>query len=70
MAEIRAEMTASVWMVSVSVGDQVNVGDTLCILESMKMEMPVTSPVAGTVVRVAVTERANVLRGDLLVVIE
>jgi biotin carboxyl carrier protein len=36
----------------------------------MKMEIPVTSPLAGTVARVAVIEKANVLRGDLLVVIE
>jgi acetyl-CoA carboxylase biotin carboxyl carrier protein len=70
MTEIHAEMTASVWQVSVGVGDAVNVGDTLFILESMKMEIPVTSPVAGTVVRVSVIDGENVLRGDLLAVLE
>jgi biotin carboxyl carrier protein len=70
MDEIQAEMTASVWQVSVGVGDVVGVGDTLFILESMKMEIPVTSPVAGTVARIAVSERDNVLRGDVLAVIE
>ncbi|MGH3271131.1 MAG: biotin/lipoyl-binding carrier protein, partial [Trebonia sp.] len=41
MAEIRAEMVANVWKVLVSEGDQVDDGDTLVILESMKMEIPV-----------------------------
>jgi acetyl-CoA carboxylase biotin carboxyl carrier protein len=70
MADVRAEMTASVWQVSVGVGDRVGIGDTLFILESMKMEIPVTSPVAGTVARIAVGDKENVLRGDLLAVIE
>jgi acetyl-CoA carboxylase biotin carboxyl carrier protein len=70
MTDIRAEMTASVWQVTVTLGATVGVGDTLFILESMKMEIPVTSPVVGTVVELAVTDGKNVLRGDLLAVIE
>lgn len=70
MTEVRAEMAASVWQVCVAVGDVVTAGDTIAILETMKMEIPVTSPSAGTVVRVAVNAGDNVLRGDSLADIE
>ena len=70
MTDIRAEMTASVLEISVGVGVSVGVGDTLFILESMKMEIPVTTPVAGTVARIAVNQGDNVLRGDVLAVVE
>ena len=49
MAEVRAEMVANVWKVVVSEGDEVEDGDTLVILESMKMEIPVLAEKAGTV---------------------
>ncbi|MEY2591452.1 MAG: acetyl-CoA carboxylase biotin carboxyl carrier protein, partial [Acidimicrobiaceae bacterium] len=54
MAEVRAEITANVWQVRVEVGQHVDVGDELVILESMKMEIPVVAPLAGTVSEVAV----------------
>ncbi len=54
--EIRAEMVANVWKVVVAAGDTVEDGDTLVILESMKMEIPVMSEVAGVVVAVHVSE--------------
>ena len=60
VAEIRAEMVANVWKVLVTQGDSVSDGDTLVILESMKMEMPVESPEAGKVLSVAVAEGASV----------
>ena len=54
MAEdVRAEIVASVLEVVVSEGDQIGEGDTLVLLESMKMEIPVLAEVAGTVTRSA-----------------
>ena len=66
MAEVRSEMVANVWKVVVNVGDAVAEGDTLVILESMKMEIPVEAPVAGTVQKVAVEEGGVVQEGDLI----
>src|SRR2546430_620050 len=54
VAEVRAEITANVWQVHVEVGQAVGVGDTIAILESMKMEIPVESPAGGTVAEVRV----------------
>jgi len=64
--EIRAEMVANVWKVVVAAGDTVSDGDTLVILESMKMEIPVIAPVAGTVATVDVETGLSVTRGQLL----
>ncbi len=64
--EIRAEMVANVWKVVVSQGDQVEVGDTLVILESMKMEIPVLAETAGTVAEVSVSEGEVIQEGDLI----
>ncbi len=64
--EVRAEMVANVWKVLVSEGDSVSDGDTLVILESMKMEIPVIAEVDGTVSKVGVTEGAVVQEGDLI----
>jgi acetyl-CoA carboxylase biotin carboxyl carrier protein len=68
--EIRAEMVANVWKVVVSAGDQVEDGDTLVILESMKMEIPVVSEASGRVVEVAVNEGDVVQEGDLIATVE
>jgi biotin carboxyl carrier protein len=64
--EVRAEMVANVWKVLVSEGDTVADGDTLVILESMKMEIPVIAEVDGTVSSVAVSEGQVVQEGDLI----
>lgn len=64
--EVRAEMVANVWKVLVAEGDQVADGDTLVILESMKMEIPVLAEVDGTVTSVAVSEGGVVQEGDLI----
>lgn len=70
MAEdVRAELPAKVWRVSVAVGDTVAEGDTVVILESMKMEIPVLAESAGTVHSVAVAEGDDVQPGALLVVL-
>ncbi len=64
--EVRAEMVANVWKVVVEPGQQVEAGDTLVILESMKMEIPVIAEDAGTVAELAVAEGAVVQEGDLI----
>ncbi len=66
MAEVRAEMVANVWKVLVSEGDVVGDGDTLVILESMKMEIPVLAETAGTVTRLHVAEGDVVQEDDLI----
>jgi len=68
--EIRAEMVANVMSVVVHAGSTVSDGDTLVILESMKMEIPVITEVPGTVVSVAVAEGDVVQSGDLIAVVE
>ncbi len=70
MAEVRAEMVANVWKVVVTEGDQVEEGDTLVILESMKMEIPVIAEDAGSLVRLHVAEGDVIQEGDLIAVIE
>ena len=67
--EIRAEMVANVWKVVAATGDAIAEGDTLVILESMKMEIPVLAEAAGTLTELAVNEGDVVLEGDLIAVI-
>jgi biotin carboxyl carrier protein len=67
--EIRAEMVANVWKVVASAGDEVAEGDTLVILESMKMEIPVIAESDGTVQQIAVNEGDVVQEGDLIAVV-
>ena len=64
--EVRAEMVANVWKVVVAEGQAVTVGETLVILESMKMEIPVLAEVAGTVSALGVSEGDVVQEGDLI----
>ncbi|GAA4503204.1 MULTISPECIES: biotin/lipoyl-binding carrier protein [Actinoallomurus] len=70
MAEVRAEMVANVWKVVVNEGDTVEDGDTLVILESMKMEIPVIAEDSGTVASLKVAEGDVIQEGDLIAVIE
>jgi biotin carboxyl carrier protein len=67
--EIHAEMTANVWEVWVAEGDSVTDGDTLVVLESMKMEIPVVAEIDGTVTKIAVEKGDVVNEGDLIAVI-
>ena len=69
MAEVCAEMVANVWKVVVKPGDAVEEGDTLVILESMKMEIPVIAENAGTVQELRVNEGDVVQEGDVIAVI-
>ena len=68
--EIRAEMVANVWKVVAAAGDTVDDGDTLVILESMKMEIPVIAESDGVLKQIAVNEGDVVQEGDLIAVIE
>jgi acetyl-CoA carboxylase biotin carboxyl carrier protein len=68
--EIHAEMVANVWKVLVTQGDPVQDGDTLVILESMKMEIPVVSEGSGTITELAVSEGDVVQEGDLIARVE
>jgi biotin carboxyl carrier protein len=70
MSEVRAEMVANVWKVVAAEGDTVADGDTLVILESMKMEIPVLAEGSGTLTKLAVTEGDVVQEGDLIAIIE
>ncbi len=69
MAEVRAEMVANVWKVVAAEGDQVEDGDTLVILESMKMEIPVLVEEPGTLAKLHVAEGDIVQEGDLIATI-
>ena len=66
---IKSELAAAVWKIEVSVGDRISAEDTLIILESMKMEIPVTAPIAGVIQSIPVTEGSTVAEGDTLIVI-
>jgi biotin carboxyl carrier protein len=70
VAEIRAEMVANVWKVVVAEGDTVEDGDTLVILESMKMEIPVIAEENWRVALLKVNEGDVVQEGDVIAVIE
>ena len=70
MPEVLAEMVANVWKVVAAKGAVVSAGDPLVILESMKMEIPVESPVDGTVTDLRVREGAVVQEGDVIAVVE
>ena len=69
MAEVRAEMVANVWKVVAAEGDHVDDGDTLVILESMKMEMPVLAEGPGVIAKLHVAEGDVVQEGDLIATI-
>ena len=68
--EVLAEMVANVWKVVVSAGDDVAEGDTICILESMKMEIPVEATASGKISELNVTEGGVVQEGDVIAVID
>ena len=70
MTEVRAEITGNVWQVHIREGQEVAVGETLVVLESMKMEIPVESPAAGIVRSVAVKPEDRVAEGDLLAIVD
>jgi len=69
LPEVEAHITGTVWKIEVAPGDAVAEGDTVVILESMKMEMPVEAEDAGTVKEILCEEGQAVNEGDALVVL-
>jgi acetyl-CoA carboxylase biotin carboxyl carrier protein len=70
LPDVEAHITGTVWKVECQVGQQVEEGDTLVILESMKMEMPVEAEDEGKVKEIKCEEGQSVSEGDTLVVLE
>ena len=70
MANVEAHITGTVWKIEVAVGDTIEEGDTVVILESMKMEMPVEAEDDGTVKAILCSEGQSVNEGDALVELE
>jgi acetyl-CoA carboxylase biotin carboxyl carrier protein len=70
MTEVKAELVGNLWKIVVEVGQQVEEDDTLMILESMKMEIPVTTPVSGTVKEITVKEGDVVQEGQTVAIVE
>jgi acetyl-CoA carboxylase biotin carboxyl carrier protein len=70
VADVEAHITGTVWRIEVALGDSVDEGDTVVILESMKMEMPVEAEDPGVVREIRCEEGQAVSEGDTLVVLE
>ena len=72
MAEttIRSDLNAVVWKIDAAPGQAVNAGDTLIVLEAMKMEIPVAASRAGTVKAILVNEKDEVAEGQPLAVLQ
>jgi acetyl-CoA carboxylase biotin carboxyl carrier protein len=70
MPDVEAHITGTVWKIECQIGQAVEEGDTLVILESMKMEMPVEAEDGGTVKQIVCEEGQSVSEGDTLVVLE
>jgi acetyl-CoA carboxylase biotin carboxyl carrier protein len=68
--DVCAHITGTVWKIQVKVGDSVDEEQTVVILESMKMEMPVEAPEAGRVGKIHVSEGQAVDEGDVLITLE
>jgi acetyl-CoA carboxylase biotin carboxyl carrier protein len=70
LPNVEAHITGTVWKIEVEIGQEIEEGDTLVILESMKMEMPVEAEDDGTVKEIKCSEGQSVSEGDTLVVLE
>ena len=68
--QIKAELAGNLWKIEVREGQQVQAEETLMILESMKMEIPVTAPTAGRVTKIHAREGETVQEGQLLIEVE
>ena len=69
LPDVEAHITGTVWKIECEVGQQITEGDTVVILESMKMEMPVEAEDPGTVTEIRCEEGQSVQEGDVLVVL-
>ena len=68
--KVEFPITGKITSVNVKVGDEVKEGDTLCLIESMKMENPILAPVAGTITEINISVGELVETGDLVAIIE
>src|SRR5688500_7914899 len=68
--EVRSEITGTVWQLKAKPGDKVEEGDTLIVVESMKMEIPVITEDGGTVKEILVKEKEPVAEGQVVAVLE
>ena len=68
--EVKSEITGTVWQLKAKPGDKVEEGDTLVVIESMKMEIPVIAEEGGTVVEICVVEGAAISEGDVVAILE
>ena len=68
--EVKSEITGTVWQVKSQPGDQVESGDALVVIESMKMEIPVITEDAGVVTEILVKEKDPVAEGQVVAVLE
>jgi acetyl-CoA carboxylase biotin carboxyl carrier protein len=67
--QVEAQITGNVWKIEKAVGDAVAEGETILILESMKMEIPVEAPCAGRIAEIRVAEGQSIEEGAILAVI-
>jgi acetyl-CoA carboxylase biotin carboxyl carrier protein len=67
--DVKAHITGTVWKIEAKPGSKVSEGDTVIILESMKMEMPVEAPCAGTITEIKIKEGEAVNEDQVLAVI-
>jgi biotin carboxyl carrier protein len=68
--QVEAQITGNVWKIEKAVGDVVGDGETILILESMKMEIPVEAPCSGRIAEIRVSEGQSIEEGAVLVVID
>ncbi len=68
--EVKSEITGIVWQIRKQPGDRVDSGDTLIMIESMKMEIPVITEDSGTVVEILVSVKDPVAEGQIVAIIE
>jgi acetyl-CoA carboxylase biotin carboxyl carrier protein len=68
--EIRAEISGTVISILVKIGDTIEVGEELALIEAMKMEIPITAPFAGKVIEVRIAENGAIAENDLSFVLE
>ena len=68
--EVKSEITGTVWQIKQQPGDKVEAGDTLVVIESMKMEIPVITEDGGTVRQILVKEKDPVAEGQVVAVLE
>ncbi len=68
--EVKSEITGTVWKLLTAPGDKVKSGDTLILIESMKMEIPVITEDGGTVHEILVKEKDPVAEGQVVAILE